>query len=168
MFGPVSSGASGPPPPKKKIHAQNCRHSSPISHYLTQFLFMPIFCSRGGYQKMATRNFAKVPWEFTKSTFGVSTSGTSRPCIAQCGCTSDTDSNCALRTAQETSKLNTNLAKQWPVLPPLLSAASQESSWKCLSEDNFTLRFLWRTPKRCDLCVCVQGALGKRTVSRQT
>ena len=34
------------PPPQKKTHAQNCRHSSPISLSWTQNSFTPIFCSQ--------------------------------------------------------------------------------------------------------------------------
>ena len=48
IFRRCCSGVSAPP--KKftaKIHAQNCRHSSPISLSQTQKFLTPIFCSRG-------------------------------------------------------------------------------------------------------------------------
>ena len=51
FFRLVFPGFQGPPPPPKKkftskIHAQNCRHSSPVSLSRTQFFFTPIFCFR--------------------------------------------------------------------------------------------------------------------------
>ena len=53
----------GPPPPKKKftpkIHAQNCRHSYPMSLSQTQFFITPIFCLRGRpTSKDETQQFA--------------------------------------------------------------------------------------------------------------
>ena len=49
LFHLVISGVSGPPPPKftPKVHAQNCRHSSPISLSRTQNFVTAIFCLRG-------------------------------------------------------------------------------------------------------------------------
>ena len=45
-FGSYFSRVARPPPPRS-IHAQNRRHSSPISLSRTQFLFRLIFCLRG-------------------------------------------------------------------------------------------------------------------------
>ena len=57
-------------------------------------------------------------------------------------CDSDTDSNCAMRMACETSKPKPCETK--PVYFPHFSLlVVRNRSWKCLNEGNFTLRFAW-------------------------
>ena len=80
------------------------------------------------------------------------------------GCDSDTDSNRAMRTACETSKAQILPNKDPFFVTRFSLLVVRIRSCKCLNEGNSTVRFVWQFHAAIS---CAQGALGRRTESRQ-